>query len=94
MREENNKYGFVYQDAFVIESGVDKDVNDKCLVIIGDSCNATLYELITYRKMTQTGWSEKQFEALCYQLIKGVSDIHKNKFCHRDLRPHNIFYSA
>jgi serine/threonine protein kinase len=30
---------------------------------------------------------------LCYQLIKGLSDIHKNRVCHRDIRPHNIYYS-
>ena len=40
--EENNQYGFVYQDAFVVESGIDKDSNDKCLVIVGDAVNATL----------------------------------------------------
>lgn len=61
IREQNNKYGYVYQDAFVIESGIDKDSNDKCLVIIGDNCNATMNELLLYRKMTQTAWSEKQF---------------------------------
>lgn len=61
IREENNRYGYNYQDAFIIQSGVDKDINDKCLVIIGDHCNATLFDLITYRKMTQTAWSQKQF---------------------------------
>lgn len=94
LREENNRYGFNYQDAYVIESGVDKDVNDKCLVIVGDFCSATLHELITYRKMTQAAWTEKQFEALCFQLIKGVSDLHRNRICHRDIRPHNIYYSV
>ena len=59
--EENNKYGFVYQDAFVIESGIDKDLNDKCLVIIGDNVNATLNEIILFKKMAQIHWSEKQF---------------------------------
>lgn len=54
---ENNRFGFVYQDAFVVESGVDKDTNDKCLIIIGDTCNATLHELISYRKMSQTAWT-------------------------------------
>lgn len=43
--------------------------------------------------MTQTAWTEKQFEALCFQLIKGVADLHQNKICHRDIRPHNIYYS-
>lgn len=34
--EENNKFGFTYQDTFVIESGIDKDSNDKCLAILAD----------------------------------------------------------
>lgn len=55
--EENNQYGFVYQDAFVVESGIDKDSNDKCLVIIGDNANATLNEIILFKKMSQVPWS-------------------------------------
>jgi len=42
LKEENNLFGYSYQDAFVIESGIDKDLNDKCLVIVGDFCNASL----------------------------------------------------
>ena len=55
--EENNQYGFVYQDAFVVESGIDKDSNDKCLVIVGDTVNATLNEIILFKKMSQVPWS-------------------------------------
>ena len=54
--EENNRYGYVYQDAYIVESGIDKDSNDKCLIIVGDLCNATLHELITYRKMNKQSW--------------------------------------
>ena len=35
LTEENNRYGYVYNEAFVIESGLDKDKNDKCLIILG-----------------------------------------------------------
>ena len=77
----------------MIESGIDKDMNDKCLVIVGDNVNATLNEIILFKKMAQIHWSEKQFEALTYQLIRGVSELHNHKICHRDIRPHNIFYS-
>lgn len=61
LKEENNRFGYVYQDAYVVESGIDKDSNDKCLIIVGDTCNATLHELITYRKMTKQTWSERHF---------------------------------
>ncbi len=35
LTEENNKFGYVYADAFVVESALDKDKNDKALVLIG-----------------------------------------------------------
>lgn len=44
--------------------------------------------------MSQNPWTEKQFESLCYQLIKGLSDLHKNKICHRDIRPYNIYFCS
>ncbi len=42
IKEENNRFIYGYRDAFVIESGIDKDQNDKCLVIVGDYCSASL----------------------------------------------------
>lgn len=33
--EENNRYGYAYNQAFIIQSGLDKDKNDKCLIILG-----------------------------------------------------------
>ncbi len=56
----------------MIESGIDKDQNDKCLVIVGDYCSATLSELIVWRKLSNVSWTENRFETLCSQLIKGL----------------------
>lgn len=33
-----------------------------------------------------------QFENLCFQLIKGVMELHNNKIAHRDIRPSNIYF--
>jgi len=57
LKEENSRFGYGFRDAFVIESGIDKDQNDKCLVIVGDYCNATLAELITWRKLSNVSWT-------------------------------------
>jgi hypothetical protein len=35
LTEENNRYGYVYNEAFVVESGLEKDTQDKCLIIFG-----------------------------------------------------------
>jgi hypothetical protein len=92
LKEENCRFAWGFKEAFVVESGVDKDSNDKCLVIIGDNATATLAEIIAFRKMMQITWTENSFEALCYQLIKGLQQLHNNGIAHRDIRPHNIFY--
>lgn len=49
--------------------------------------------MISYRKMARITWTEKQFETVAYQLIRGVCEMHKTRLYHRDIRPHNIFYS-
>ena len=35
LTEQNNRYGYVYNEAFVVESGLEKDTQDKCLIIFG-----------------------------------------------------------
>lgn len=30
---------------------------------------------------------------MAFQLIKGVADMHRQKLYHRDIRPHNVYYS-
>lgn len=57
LKEENSRFGYGFRDAYIIESGTDKDHNDKCLVILGDCCNATLGELITFKKVSQISWT-------------------------------------
>jgi hypothetical protein len=43
LSEENNRFGYVYSDAFVVESGLEKDAQDKCLIVFGEAANASLY---------------------------------------------------
>lgn len=42
--------------------------------------------------MTKMPWSESQFECLCFQLLKGLMELHSKKMAHRDIRPQNIYY--
>ena len=90
--EENNRFGYVYADAFVVESGLDKDKDDKSLIIMGETASATLHEVINFRKLTKMPWTESQFESLCYQLVRGVAELHSRGIAHRDIRPHNFVY--
>ena len=43
--------------------------------------------------MGKNPWTESQYNHLCYNLIRCVHELHKNKIAHRDLRPHNFVYS-
>lgn len=61
LKEENNQFVYGYRDAFVIESGIDKDHNDKCLVLVGDYCSASLGEMIAFRKLSNMSWTENRF---------------------------------
>lgn len=49
--------------------------------------------MIEFRKLSQSGWGERQYETLCSQLIRGLATLHKSNIYHRDIRPHNIVYS-
>lgn len=91
--EENNRYGYVYSEAFVVESGLDKDTHDKCLIILGENASASLAEIINYRKMGKNPWTESQYRHLCHNLIRVVHEFHKQRIAHRDIRPHNFVFS-
>ena len=78
----------------IIESGIDKENNDKCAFMIGDQSLATLHEIVTFRKHSNWQWTEGEFEAIMGQTIQALDAIHSNRIVHRDIRPHNIFYSG
>lgn len=43
--------------------------------------------------MGKNPWTEAQYSALCYILIRNVFELHKQKIAHRDIRPHNFVYN-
>lgn len=57
LKQQNSRFAYIFKEGFVVESGVDKDTNDKCLVIIGEKATATLAEIILFRKMMQITWT-------------------------------------
>lgn len=42
----------------IIESGIDKDNNDKCAFMIGEQSLATLHEIVIFRKHSNWQWTE------------------------------------
>ncbi len=77
-----------------MESGLERDTQDKCLIIFGENASASLAEIINYRKMGKNPWTESQYNNLCYNLIRDVYELHKQKIAHRDIRPHNFVFSS
>jgi serine/threonine protein kinase len=43
--------------------------------------------------MGKNPWTEAQYSALCYILIRNVFELHKQKIAHRDIRPHNFVFN-
>lgn len=39
-------------------------------------------------------WSAGQYESLCFQLIRGLLNLHQSRIAHRDIRPHNVYYCS
>lgn len=62
--------------------------------MIGDQSLATLHEIVTFRKHSNWQWTEGEFETIMTQMIQAVALLHQNNIAHRDIRPHNIFYSG
>lgn len=81
-------------EEYVIESGIDKEANDKCCVTVAEHGMATLHEIVTYRKQANWNWTESEFMGLMNNMIQAVAALHSNKIVHRDIRPHNILYSG
>ena len=78
----------------MIESGIDKEANDKCCVVVAEHGMATLHEIVTYRKQANWNWTESEFMGLMNNMIQAMAALHTNKIVHRDIRPHNILYSG
>ena len=62
--------------------------------MLGESASASLHEILNFRKTTKMSWTEGQFESLCYQLVRGVMELHSSRIAHRDIRPNNIYYCS
>lgn len=61
---------------------------DKTLYLIFDYMKQNLYELMKERNNKK--FCENQIKCIMYQILTGISYMHKYGFFHRDLKPENI----
>ena len=42
--------------------------------------------------ITKTGFGEQNTKVIFYKILTCIQEIHKNKICHRDIKPDNIIF--
>ena len=53
---------------------------------------ASNYDLGDYLMITKTGFGEQNTKVIFYKILTCIQEIHKNKICHRDIKPDNIIF--
>ena len=54
----------------------------------------TLSRIIIHNYNTQKSFTINEIKLISYQIIKGISHLHSNNICHRDINPSNILVSS
>ena len=76
------------------------DTNIKALkaqfsqVMVMEPVNASLSEVIAYRRQNQMELSQQEFQRLMNDLVLAVSALHAKKVAHCDIRPSNVYFST
>lgn len=81
----------VLVESFAVVSGA-PDGSSQVLVM--EAVDATLSEIIAYRRKVKLDWGVKEFEKLVRDLVEGLSALHQANIAHNDLRPANIYFSS
>ena len=66
----------------------DKELKIKYLILE----YASNYDLGDYLMITKTGFGEQNTKVIFYKILTCIQEIHKNKICHRDIKPDNIIF--
>ena len=57
-------------------------------------CDSTLQEIISFRKIHNWHWTESEIQSIFIDLSIAIGQLEQFNITHRDLRPHNIWYSS
>lgn len=90
------------KEAYILENE-DKDViineyykqnNRFSLIILMEECDTTLHEIIAFRRFHDWKWSPNEISAILLDLASAIGQMEQLGLVHRDIRPHNIWYST
>ncbi len=59
-----------------------------------EHCDTTLHEILAFRKFHDWKWSHSDVASILLDLATAVCQMEKIDLAHRDIRPHNIWYSS
>ena len=90
----NSQFLLNMDDNYVIHTGIDciDDPNNHVLVM--ERINASLSQIINYRRANNWDWSIQEFHRFLWDLVSGLSDLHSAGISHNDIRPANVYFSV
>lgn len=82
-----------YIDNYVVCTGMDGLSQPNSHVIVMERVDATLSEIISFKREHLWDWTIGEFHQLTSDLVDAVHALHEIEITHNDIRPSVVYYS-
>jgi serine/threonine protein kinase len=89
----NSQFIARLKDNFVVQTGIEMD-EPNSHVLVFEPLDASLAQVIRYRRRNRWDWSEAEFDRFLRDLVWGLDELHRAGISHNDIRPDSVFFSV
>jgi len=88
----NCNYLHSITDNFIIRTGIDLLSEPSSHVLVMERVDATLSQIISYKRKNLWDWTIGEFQSLTSDLAEGLHVLHQANITHNDIRPSTVYY--